>query len=172
MTPETFQIFFALLSLGALGVAVAVPVARLAGARALLDQVRPLAVPFAAVITTTAMLGSLYFSEIAGYRPCRLCWWQRAAMYPLAVFLVAAAVRRWTWAWRAAVPVALVGAGISTYHWFLERFPDLDAGSCDPTVPCTVPYFTTFGFVSLAFMAWTAFLATIALVTLRPAPRS
>jgi disulfide bond formation protein DsbB len=171
VTPETFQVFFALLSLGALGVAILVPLARLARARSLLDAVRPLALPLAAVITATATFGSLYFSEIAGYRPCRLCWYQRAAMYPLAAFLVAAAVRRWAWAWRAAVPVAIVGAAVAAYHWFLERFPDLDSGSCDPTVPCTVPYFSTFGFMSLAFMAWTAFAATIALVTLRRAPR-
>ena len=129
MTPETFQVFFALLSLGALGVAILVPLARLARARSLLDAVRPLALPLAAVITATATFGSLYFSEIAGYRPCRLCWYQRAAMYPLAAFLVAAAVRRWAWAWRAAVPVAIVGAAVAAYHWFLERFPDLDSGS-------------------------------------------
>src|SRR3954449_3294771 len=36
-------------------------------------------------IALTATLGSLYFSEIAHFEPCRLCWFQRICMYPLAV---------------------------------------------------------------------------------------
>ena len=34
-----------------------------------------------------ATLGSLYFSEVAHFRPCVLCWVQRAFMYPLAPLL-------------------------------------------------------------------------------------
>ncbi|MEK5062731.1 MULTISPECIES: disulfide bond formation protein B [Cytobacillus] len=34
-----------------------------------------LVIPF--VVSLTATLGSLYFSEIKGYIPCELCWWQR-----------------------------------------------------------------------------------------------
>ena len=30
-----------------------------------------------------AMCGSLYFSEVKGYVPCTLCWYQRILMYPL-----------------------------------------------------------------------------------------
>ena len=48
----------------------------------------------AAIVATTAMLGSLYLSEGAHLPPCRLCWYQRIAMYSLAVILVVAAVRR------------------------------------------------------------------------------
>ena len=40
------------------------------------------------------MAGSLYFSEVANYVPCRLCWFQRIAMYPLAVILLIAASAR------------------------------------------------------------------------------
>ena len=42
----------------------------------------------------TAMVGSLYLSEGAHLPPCRLCWYQRIAMYSLAVILVVAVVRR------------------------------------------------------------------------------
>src|SRR3989339_500023 len=35
----------------------------------------------AVVLAATA--GSLYYSEIAGYNPCKLCWYQRIFMYPL-----------------------------------------------------------------------------------------
>ena len=40
------------------------------------------------------MVGSLYLSEGAHLPPCKLCWYQRIAMYSLAVILVVAVVRR------------------------------------------------------------------------------
>ena len=45
-------------------------------------------------IALAATLGSLYFSELAKFVPCHLCWYQRIAMYPMAVILLVAALRR------------------------------------------------------------------------------
>ena len=45
-------------------------------------------------VASTAMLGSLYLSEIADFIPCTLCWYQRIAMYPLVPLLGIAAWRR------------------------------------------------------------------------------
>ena len=36
--------------------------------------------PLTLAVAGVATLGSLYFSESAGYLPCRLCWFQRIAM--------------------------------------------------------------------------------------------
>ena len=98
--------------------------------------------------------------------PCTLCWYQRIAMYSLAVVLTVAAVRhdaaiRWY-----ALPLAGIGAVIATYHWLLERFPSIDAGACSATVPCDFVWFERFGFVTLPFMAMTGFVAVIVLLTL------
>src|SRR5215212_3132279 len=35
-----------------------------------------------------ATAGSLFFSEVSQFIPCRLCWFQRIAMYPLAAILL------------------------------------------------------------------------------------
>ena len=37
-----------------------------------------------------AMAASLYYSESVGFIPCEFCWYQRIAMYPLAVMLLIA----------------------------------------------------------------------------------
>ena len=67
-------------------------------------------------------------------------------------------------------PLAAIGAGISLYHWLLERFPDnLDSGVCSKDVPCEFIWFELFGFVTLPFMALTGFLAIIVFNTL-PTP--
>jgi disulfide bond formation protein DsbB len=168
MNNEVFELFFAMLSLGTLIFGVVVVIARLTKANSFLSEVQKIALPLAAMITTTAMLGSLYFSEIVNYKPCRLCWFQRSAMYPLAILLVAANFKKFKFTKIVAVVLALVGGSVSTYHWFLERFPDLDAGVCDAKLPCSVVWFENFGFVTLSFMAFTAFFTTVVLVTLSP----
>lgn len=166
MNNEVFELFFALLSLATLAMIFVILVARLLHAKSFLGEAEKIAVPLAALITTTAMLGSLYFSEVVHYIPCRLCWYQRSAMYPLAIFLIVASFKKLRHTKLIAVVLAGVGGTVSTYHWFLERFPNLDAGVCDARVPCEFIWFQQFGFVTLPFMAFTAFLGTIVLVTL------
>ena len=39
------------------------------------------------LVSLTATLGSLYFSEIREFVPCELCWIQRIFMYPLTIIL-------------------------------------------------------------------------------------
>ena len=124
----------------------------------------PVALPLAAVVAATAMAGSLYFSEVANFTPCPLCWYQRCAMYPLALLLVMAAVRRDVGVRRYAIPLALVGAAVSIYHVQLERFPD-QASLCTLDGPsCSAPPVEQFGFVTLAVMALCGFAAIVALL--------
>src|SRR5688572_3194157 len=42
------------------------------------------------IVALFATLGSLFLSEIAGWTPCLLCWYQRIFMYPQAVILALA----------------------------------------------------------------------------------
>ncbi|CAN5918316.1 hypothetical protein BH23ACT10_BH23ACT10_01970 [soil metagenome] len=164
--------FFALLALtalaGAVGVTVLLVAARWAPdgrAAATMADLAPAALPLAAVVAGTAMLGSLFFSEVLGYAPCTLCWYQRIAMYPLAPLLGIAAVRRdlsvRLYAW------VLAGSGlvISLYHYVIQWVPDLEATGCAVDNPCTGVFVREFGFVSIPFMALCGFLAVIALLS-------
>ena len=117
-----------------------------------------LAFGVAAIATT----GSLYYSEVAHFIPCEMCWLQRIAMYPLAVILLVAAITRDTRAWRYAVPIAVIGLLFSLYHYQLELFPD-QPSMCSTTVPCSVRFVDMYGFVSIAFMAGAGFISILAL---------
>ena len=127
-------------------------------------RLAPYALPGAWVVALLASAGSLYFSEVAQFQPCQLCWYQRIAMYPLVVILGLAAWRRDTGIRVYAVPLAAIGAAISTYHYLLEWFPSLDTGVCTVGVPCTAVWFREFGFISQPFLALVAFLLVIALL--------
>ncbi len=116
------------------------------------------AIKVSAVIATTAMVGSLYLSEVAHFMPCRYCWIQRIAMYPLAIVLLIAwfakdnGVRRYVW------PLSTIGLGFSTWHYLVQRFPDLESSSsCDVFNPCTLTLTWKFHFISIPYMAGSAF---------------
>lgn len=180
MPVESVNLFFALLFVGAVavvGVAAILSGIRLvtgqlpAVANGLVADVRPLALVFAWMAATTAMMGSLYYSEVAGFLPCQLCWVQRYFMYPSAIILFLALVtKRPRIAW-LAFGLSLIGAGVSAYHRFQQQFPDLFASSCDPLNPCTGKYVETFGFITIPTMAFAAFalvLVFVPLALLRP----
>jgi disulfide bond formation protein DsbB len=137
------------------------------GAR-LIDVVRPVRLWLAWLVAAVSMAGSLYFSEIAHFAPCKLCWYQRIAMYSLALLLLIAAIRRDSGIRRYAVPLAAIGALLSAYHYLIEWNPSLEGatGSCDISVPCTSPWFREFGFMSLSLMALCGFTAIMVLLSI------
>lgn len=166
-TVGAMERFTALLALIAGAGALLLLIGRFVPAAAsLVDAVRPARLWLAFVVAASATAGSLYFSEVANFTPCKLCWLQRIAMYPLSAILFVGALRRDRDVRWYALPIAGVGAIISTYHYVIERRPSLGGGSCDITAPCTVPWFTSFGFITLAFMALCGFVAIISLLTL------
>lgn len=144
------------LTAGVLALAMALP-----QGRALLSAHRRV---LAATIPGVAMLGSLWLSEVVGFVPCRLCWWQRFVMYPLAFVLpplvVAARPRA---AALVGVPAALVGGAISSWHLVVQARPAL-GGACSVDVPCNVAYVRELGFLTIPGMALLGFVAIAALL--------
>lgn len=166
MPVETVNLFLALLFFGAMVVLVGAVVAGLirlvtgslpAPVARLVAEVRPLALVFAWLSATVATLGSLYYSEVADYTPCPLCWYQRYAMYPSAAILtVSLLLKRPRLAW-GAFALSAVGIMISAFHRFQEQFPDAVKGVCDPFNPCYIRDVNTFGFVTIPTKAFAAF---------------
>jgi disulfide bond formation protein DsbB len=129
------------------------------------------ALPLATAIVTVATVGSLYLSEVVGYPPCILCWYQRIAMYPLVVVLGVATLRDDRQVWRTAVPLSAVGAVFAGWHIAVERNPGL-GGVCDPAAPCTVLWVQEFGFLTLPTMALIGFVGAglLTLAARTPSP--
>lgn len=127
---------------------------------------RTLALYSAWVVSLAATLGSLYFSEIRGFVPCELCWYQRILMYPLAVILGIAAYRQDAGIRRYALPLSIIGGSISLYHYLLQKVPGLArVQPCKYGVPCNVDYIDWLGFITIPFLALVAFaLITVALL--------
>ena len=85
-------------------------------------------IAFAIALLATG--GSLFFSEYSNFIPCKLCWYQRYAMYPLVpILLLAAIFRQRLIAW-LALAVAVAGAGVSAWHRYVEINPSLESQGC------------------------------------------
>jgi disulfide bond formation protein DsbB len=118
----------------------------------------------AAALALGATLGSLYLSEIVHLVPCRLCWFQRIFMYPLVVVLGVGAWRRDATVRLTASILGVIGLAISVYHYLIQHFPTLDSGACDVTAPCSAAYIWQWNFVSIPFMAGSAFALILTLM--------
>lgn len=109
------------------------------------------------LVAAAAMLGSLYYSEIAGFIPCRLCWYQRILMYPLVAITLVGALRRDDYLPSYVLPLSLLGMGVSAYHYLMEKGVVPASATCSADVPCNITYVNYLGFITIAFMAFVAF---------------
>jgi len=105
-----------------------------------------------------ATCGSLFFSEVLGWQPCVLCWYQRILMYPLAILLAIGIIRRDHGLHTYVLPFSIAGIGVSLYHYLLIKTDWLPPPACAVDIPCTVDYLNWFGFINIPFLALTAFL--------------
>lgn len=123
---------------------------------------------FAFIVALISLLGSMFFSEIAGYEPCKLCWFQRIAMYPLVIIFGVGLIKKLN-PKPFALPLSIIGAPISAYHYGLQVYAKLTPGfvdACSATsVSCAAAPSFTFGFVTIPLMALIAFLLIILFTT-------
>ena len=123
-----------------------------------------------AIVAVLATVGSLWYSEAAHFPPCELCWYQRIAMYPLALLLPVAAWRRDDGFRLYGVLLAGAGLAVSAWHNFIETFPDRDPGGCDPTNPCTIRWVEGLGFWTIPRMAALCFVLILTCLILDRPP--
>ena len=152
-----YNTLLAILSLVTLIAAISLSTYRMFKGREALAALGRSALWMAWIVAAVATVGSLVYSEVIHFIPCRLCWFQRIAMYPLSVILLVGAIRKEAIARFYALPLALGGLAISVWHYLTQAFPNLEGGACDPANPCSAKYVDVFGFISIPFMAGSGF---------------
>lgn len=130
------------------------------------DGVTPFALHMAWIVAVLATFGSLFLQYEEGLNPCDFCWFQRICMYPLSLLLGIAAFRGdLQTAKRYFIALAVVGAGLATYHYQLELFPNQPL-VCSQLVPCNARVINVFGFISVPFLSFAAFALITTLLLL------
>lgn len=117
---------------------------------------------FAWLIATIATLGSLYFSEIRGFIPCELCWYQRILMYPLVLILGIGTFQNNSSNKHLVLVLAVIGWFIAIYHYLLQKIPGFfEVKSCVNGIACNAQYINWFGFITIPFLSLVAFTLII-----------
>lgn len=118
------------------------------------------------LVSGIATGSSLYFSEVMGFIPCELCWYQRILMYPLFVIGVMSLVRKQVdlELWKYVLPLSTLGMVIAGYHVYIQENADSGATTCMGGVSCTAKYFEVWGFADIPFFSLIAFVMINGLV--------
>jgi disulfide bond formation protein DsbB len=117
-------------------------------------------------VAAVATGGSLFFSEIAHFVPCELCWYQRICMYPLSIITLLAAIAGDFRVARYLLPLPVVGAGVSVYHLLVENGVVSQSTACLVSAPggCATKWIEEFGYVTIPTLALTGFALLIELL--------
>lgn len=120
-----------------------------------------LALSFVVVLVGTA--SSLFYSEIAGFAPCALCWWQRIFLYPQVLILCTALWKKESSALVYTLPLSMIGGLVAIYHSYLQ-FGGSPLIPCPASgISCSQIYFIEYGYITIPTMALTSFVLLITL---------
>jgi len=109
------------------------------------------------VLALFASFAVLFIGEVMGQQPCVLCWYQRIAMFPLALVLGIAAWSGDLSAWRYGMPIAVAGLLVAAFHslLFYGIVPE-SIEPCGAGPSCTDAQMTIFG-LPLPILSFAAF---------------
>lgn len=113
----------------------------------------------------SAVVGSLVYSEIVGFPPCDLCWYQRMFIYPQAIIVLMAMIRKDKTVIDYLVPLSVLGALVSLYQSFVQW--GFSLGSVLDCVSvggdCAKVYINEYSYITIPFMSFTVFVYIITL---------
>src|SRR5260221_3159903 len=120
-----------------------------------------------------AMLGSLYFSTYGdivknllarnifpvdnGLLPCELCWFGRILMYPFVAVSLIGMIKEVHHFTDYILPLSTIGIGLGAFHYALQKLNIANPFGCTLSNPCNALQVQYFGFITIPFLALTAF---------------
>ncbi|MCB1181297.1 MAG: disulfide bond formation protein B [Chlamydiia bacterium] len=126
---------------------------------------------FAWLFSLIGVIWSLYFSDIRHIEPCFLCWFQRIALFPLAIILGIATYRGDLGIGRYLLPQVIIGLMIAGYQIALQEIPGWypiemcgSGPSCSERSyiglgPITIPMLSALAFALIALLLIGAYAA-------------
>lgn len=119
--------------------------------------------------TVGSVVLSLVYSEYFGFIPCSLCWLQRIALYPQALFtLMAVRTKEQVFFPLYSIGLSVFGLGVAVYHYIYQMIPKETVASimpclADGSADCGAKIIDQFGFVTFPFLSAVTFAFLIVL---------
>lgn len=117
------------------------------------------------LIAMASLLGSLFFSEVMGLKPCVLCWWQRIFIYPLAILFLVGMFPLDRSVVRYTLPLAVIGWGFAIYHYLLySGYIPENLQPCSEELSCADINLELMGFITIPMLSILSYSAIITLL--------
>jgi disulfide bond formation protein DsbB len=119
------------------------------------------------LVALVSTLGSLFYSEIAHFTPCKLCWYQRILMYPQAIILGIAYSKKDSHISSYSIVLSTLGVCIALYHYLLQIGAVREILPCTTvgySVSCAEKFVMTYGYITIPMMSLSAFLCILFLM--------
>ncbi len=121
------------------------------------------AVRLGILVALSAVIGSLFYSNFAGFTPCVLCWWQRVFIFPILIILLVGFIKKNNSAFTFVVPLAFFAALVALYQSYVY----LGGNSILPCTAeggeCSRIYVLAFGYITIPLMSLTVSLYILAI---------
>lgn len=137
--------------------------------RSVNSNLRKYGLLYSGAVALIATVSPLIYTYVYHLTPCTLCWYQRIFMFPLAVILLIAHVRKDYFIRLYGYVLAILGLCISVYHYVTQQIWSITGvytGGCDvvgmsSSPSCSEYFFMEFGYITIPMMAMTGFVLVI-----------
>jgi len=114
-------------------------------------------------ITVASVVMTLLYSEVFGFIPCGLCWFQRIFLYPQVFILVIALWYKDKKAARYGMALSVPGLVVALYQHYLQMGGNQFVSCPTSGVDCTKRIMFEYGFVTFPLLSAFLFVFLIAL---------
>lgn len=123
------------------------------------DFLKTYGLQFAFLVALGASLGSLLYSEVLLYVPCKLCWYQRIFLFPQAILLGTALLKKDRKIIDYGIVLSAIGLLIAAYHYFLQitQISGLPCAANAAEGGCSSQLVLEFSYISIPVMSMTTF---------------
>lgn len=120
---------------------------------------------FIFLISLGAFLGSLFYSNVIGFLPCLLCWYQRICMYPIALISGIALFKKYEKeVFGYIFGLSFVGGLIGVWH-LIEKGTGKELIPCSASGPsCLQELVKVFGYIDIPVMSLSFFVLIVLLL--------
>lgn len=114
------------------------------------------------------LIGSLIYSDVIGFPPCILCWYQRIFLYPQVILLGMAYFKKDKNIFDYSIALSVIGGLVALYNQYLQFGGSLflPCGVDSNAVSCSIRYVFEFGYITIPMMSLTVFALLIVLAFL------
>jgi disulfide bond formation protein DsbB len=115
--------------------------------------------PILLAVTVGSVATTLFYSEYLGFVPCSLCWLQRIALYPQALFAVMAfKTKESVFFPLYSIGLSVFGLIVALYQYAYQMVPKEVTGGvlpclADGSADCAQKVMETFGFVTFPLLS-------------------